>query len=194
MLVWCWMAAANAAELVIQMSGPGVQVQVDGTFYDNLSGTVTVHELEAGTHTIRIVDMLSKPILTKEVVVAANDYVVMKYKSRNLTEVNRSTTDDDDDDGGSSAAEPTAKLELLLDHVRSCETAAGQHDVIRFAGALWTFSATQVVELMGTFDKDADKVAVVKTLQARLVDPGRSAVLEAAVSESARPQIRDLFD
>jgi hypothetical protein len=191
MLVLAWASAAWGADLVIQLSGPGVQVQVDGSYLDTLSGTVTAHDLEAGSHTVRIVDMLSKPLVTQEVVVAADDYVVLKYKSRTLTEVNRSSSSDD---GKSTTAAPTANFDLLLEHVKNSETVGGELDLIRFGAAMWTFSCTQTVTLMGTFDKDTDKLEVVKILKPRLVDPDRHEVIEAATPATVRSQVAAMFD
>jgi hypothetical protein len=184
-----WGSLAHAATLIIQFSGP-VKLQVDGVFLEGNGGTATAHDLDAGSHTVRVVDMMSKPLLTQEVVLAANDYVVMKYKAKTLTETNRSREDD-----SAPTAEPTAQFDLLLTHVKGCETAQGQLDVIRLAADLWTFSTNQAVQLMATFDKETDKVEVVKVLRKRLVDPEHGDVVVAAVTGAeAKVEIKALFD
>jgi hypothetical protein len=128
MVAWWLLSAAHAAEILFMLSTP-VQVQVDGVHIETLtSSNAQAKNLSAGTHTVRILDMLSKPILTQEVVVAADDQVVMRYKSKALTETSRGKLElGSSSPSGSSSPAPTGARSpmdsddfvLLLQHVKA---------------------------------------------------------------------------
>jgi hypothetical protein len=198
MIAWWCFSAAQGAEILFMLSTP-VQVQVDGVHIETLTtSNAQAKNLNAGTHTVRILDMLSKPILTQEVVVAADDQVVMRYKSKKLTETSRGKLDLA---SGSPAPAPTGArspmdsddFALLLQHVKAGSSDESKLDLIKFAGALNAFSVDQTASLMGAYPTDPHKIEVVKIAQPKLTDPERAFVLAAQVSEPNRATVQALF-
>lgn len=193
MFVWWALSAAHAAEIVFLLSTP-VQVQVDGVHIETLtSSNATAKDLSAGTHTIRVIDMLSKPILTQEITLAADEQVVMRYKSKVLTEQSRGKIDGAEDKPSAPSAMAGADFSVLLEHVKGASSDAARLDLIRFVVALHALSVDQTASLMNAFGTDANKIAVVEIARPKITDPDRSFVLASQVSEASRPKIQALF-
>jgi hypothetical protein len=203
MVAWWLLSTADAAEILFMLATP-VQVQVDGVHIETLtSSNAQAKNLAPGTHTVRILDMLSKPILTQEVVLAADDQVVLRYKSRALTETSRGKLELDGSPSGGSpvtsapagarSAMDSADFSLLLQHVKAGSSDQAKLDLIKFAGALNSFSVDQTASLMGAFSTDPHKIEVVKIAQPKLTDPERAFVLSAQVTEPSRPAVQALF-
>ncbi|MEQ1566464.1 MAG: DUF4476 domain-containing protein [Myxococcota bacterium] len=190
MLVW-WALSANAGEITFLLSTP-VQVQVDGIHVDTLtSNAITAKDLAAGAHTVRILDMMSKPVLSQEVTVAADESVVLRYKSKTLTEQSRGKLGD----APSSALTPMSEsaFAVLLEHVEGASSDAARLDLVRYAATLFPVSVSQTASLMGAFEADANKIAAVEILKPKLTDPSGGAALSAQVSAANRPKIEAMF-